>query len=401
MALSIVGRPTDATTTPSIDIVAVHGLGGDAITTWTHPKSNAFWLKDFLPQQIPDARIMTFGYNAKAAFGQSTAEGINRPLMLIAHSLGGIVVKQALLQARLEPQYHSIRDSTFGLIFLGTPHRGSDKATYGKVLANIAQFATYRPPPHLLTTLQTNSDVLLRFYEQFPMKGFSSLTVEKHSALLETNHEEQMSVDADHSMICKFETDSDDTFKKIYKRVQRMRNSPQPRADEPSELYNKHFEVPHLLSPVFTEHDGTTCPLQLVTLRDRRRTRDRLEQTERDRHNTKLREMDGTILELTEKALQKRRSSLGEDHPGTFKLMHELAMRYSEAGRRTEALQLTERVLQLRKSKLGDDHPDTLMSDRLLAHLSEGIFSKSIGSEASDQRRHSKIHIPTMTSFGK
>ena len=111
--------------------------------------------------------------------------------------------------------------------------------------------------------------------------------------------------------------------------------------------------------------------------------------------------MDGTILELTEKALQKRRSSLGEDHPGTFKLMHELAMRYSEAGRRTEALQLTERVLQLRKSKLGDDHPDTLMSDRLLAHLSEGIFSKSIGSEASDQRRHSKIHIPTMTSFGK
>ena len=54
--------------------MAVHGLGGDRIQTWTHPKSKAFWLKDFLPQQISDARIMTFGYNAAAAFGQSTAE---------------------------------------------------------------------------------------------------------------------------------------------------------------------------------------------------------------------------------------------------------------------------------------------------------------------------------------
>jgi hypothetical protein len=64
--------------------VAVHGLGGDAITTWTHPKSKAFWLKDFLPQQIPDARIMTFGYNADAAFGQSTAEVIDHAKSLLS-----------------------------------------------------------------------------------------------------------------------------------------------------------------------------------------------------------------------------------------------------------------------------------------------------------------------------
>lgn len=98
---------------------------------------------------------------------------------------------QALFQARLESRYQSIRDATLGLIFLGTPHRGSDKATYGKVLANVAQFITHRPPPYFLTARQTNSDVLLRlctdfrfhllnyyifsFYEQRPMKGLFNL----------------------------------------------------------------------------------------------------------------------------------------------------------------------------------------------------------------------------------
>jgi hypothetical protein len=91
--------------------VAVHGLGGDAIKTWTHSKSKKFWLK-------------------------------------------------ALFSARLEPRYQSIKDATLGLIFLGTSHRGSDKATYGKALANITQFMSHRPPLRLLSALQTNSDVL-------------------------------------------------------------------------------------------------------------------------------------------------------------------------------------------------------------------------------------------------
>jgi hypothetical protein len=41
-------------------------------------------LEDFLPQQIPDARIMTFGYNAAGAFVQSTAEIIDHAKSLLA-----------------------------------------------------------------------------------------------------------------------------------------------------------------------------------------------------------------------------------------------------------------------------------------------------------------------------
>ena len=46
----------------------MHGLGGDSIKTWTHPESNAFWLRDFLPRKVPDARILTFGYDSWTAF---------------------------------------------------------------------------------------------------------------------------------------------------------------------------------------------------------------------------------------------------------------------------------------------------------------------------------------------
>ena len=61
--------------------------------------------------------------------------------------------------------------------------------------------------------------------------------VEKHSALLEINHEEQIPVDADHSAMCKFETGDDDTFEKVYKRVKRMRNNPRRITNDQSGMF--------------------------------------------------------------------------------------------------------------------------------------------------------------------
>ena len=55
-------------------IVAVHGLNGDAVRTWTNPKTKAFWLRNYLPLDIVGARVLNFGYNADAAFGNTTAD---------------------------------------------------------------------------------------------------------------------------------------------------------------------------------------------------------------------------------------------------------------------------------------------------------------------------------------
>jgi PGAP1-like protein len=130
---------------------------------------------------------MTFGYNAAAAFGNSMSDfedhardlltslvdkrqkddEMQRPLIFIAHSLGGIIVKQALTSARVDSKHRSINEHTVGIIFLGTPHRGSETAAYGSLLANIATFVMNKHKPSLVEALKQNSVELLKLTSDF------------------------------------------------------------------------------------------------------------------------------------------------------------------------------------------------------------------------------------------
>jgi hypothetical protein len=108
-------KPSDLA--KAVDVVAIHGLNGHFLDTWTTTNAagqKVVWLKDLLPKQLPDARIISYGYNSALQFSKSVA-GIgtfaeqlledlrswrvtqaerDRPIVFICHSLGGIVVKQ-------------------------------------------------------------------------------------------------------------------------------------------------------------------------------------------------------------------------------------------------------------------------------------------------------------------
>jgi hypothetical protein len=48
---------------PSVDIVALHGLGGGCYSTWA-ADNGCVWLRDLLKEDADTARIMTYGYDA-------------------------------------------------------------------------------------------------------------------------------------------------------------------------------------------------------------------------------------------------------------------------------------------------------------------------------------------------
>jgi hypothetical protein len=63
-----------------ISIIAVHGLNGHPVKTWTTEKSKIFWLRDadMLPSNLKSARILTFGHHAAvtALLGRTSSDRI-------------------------------------------------------------------------------------------------------------------------------------------------------------------------------------------------------------------------------------------------------------------------------------------------------------------------------------
>jgi hypothetical protein len=55
-----------------VDIVAIHGITGDAFETWTDKKSKTNWLRDLLPKSFPGVRVFSFGYPADVFFSRET-----------------------------------------------------------------------------------------------------------------------------------------------------------------------------------------------------------------------------------------------------------------------------------------------------------------------------------------
>lgn len=95
-----------------------------------------------------------------------TGTAQTRPIVFVCHSLGGLVVKQALIVANSykhnerHPTLAAIFMHTAGVIFMGTPHRGSSKEPYGDVIAKIAKLALQQPNKQLLQTLRQDSHIL-------------------------------------------------------------------------------------------------------------------------------------------------------------------------------------------------------------------------------------------------
>ena len=201
------------------DIIFVHGLRGHPRKTWQLEKSQEttdersgskwFWKKkkdgkdgklkqdqpgsenrcywpfDLLPLDVKNVRVLTYGYdsspthwvkaanrmtisqhatNLLAATVSRRAGHDSRPIIFVAHSLGGIVVEDAIIESRKylqNPRMRQVYDHCRAIVFFGTPHLGSEFAEWGRLFTNIVSavtpVSTYK---ELLRALSPDSEKL-------------------------------------------------------------------------------------------------------------------------------------------------------------------------------------------------------------------------------------------------
>ncbi|KAK6075641.1 ankyrin repeat protein [Seiridium cupressi] len=155
-----------------------------------------------------------------------------RSIVFICHSLGGIVCKQALVCAHGD---HLIYGDTLGavkgIVFLGTPHRGSELADIGKVVGQIINtFLPNTTRTDLFTHLVKDSEALqdlasafrhrlqgleiATFYEVGPTPPLSSLVVGKFSSILDVPREDIIPLYDNHRNMCQFSSQNNN-FKSV------------------------------------------------------------------------------------------------------------------------------------------------------------------------------------------
>ncbi|KAK0642178.1 Alpha/Beta hydrolase protein, partial [Cercophora newfieldiana] len=231
-------------------IVAIHGFRGHAMNTWTYsdPASSSapyMWIRDLIPIRLPGARVMSFGYDASLLSGstgsvwevakqllnslrnyRNTPTLQRRPIIFIAHSLGGLVVKAALALSRSQGGiYGSTHDETCAIAFFGTPHRGSKKASWARIIASIGSIYKHVSVGTLagvlkkdcaslldleesfLPVLRDGRIQILSFFELQPTKFRwfrGGIVVPKDSAILGQPGELRIPVNACHRSMCRF-----------------------------------------------------------------------------------------------------------------------------------------------------------------------------------------------------
>ena len=261
-------------TDTQVDVVFVHGLHGNPQDTWSSTSSPAIWPATHLGPILQEekARIMVYGYDAQVtsfidgvsgdkihnhaeqlvaelAANRRASKATEHPIIFVAHSLGGLVVKRALIYSSeingMKTEHlRSIFVSTYGILFLGTPHKGLNTSNWRSRLQAICQAAIPKDLKNdniqLINELRSNNETLQNIDRQFIQLSRSfhifffhegkptdlgggrwDFIVDEESASPTIQDVERAVIQKDHMQICKFEDSGDPGFQLVTEAIQR------------------------------------------------------------------------------------------------------------------------------------------------------------------------------------
>ncbi|KAI1091145.1 hypothetical protein F5B19DRAFT_285669 [Rostrohypoxylon terebratum] len=291
---------------PSLDIVFIHGFTGHPERTWTsknrssryrddshetdgstepphkirkfnpfhssHPTNDTvptnYWPRDLVPITIPDARILTYGYDTHvrhwtgSPINRSTVYDMAwdllvvlesmrrteplRPVLFVAHSLGGIMIKEMLRRSKGchmgQVHLRDIFESTVGIMFFGTPHAGADPRGFLQRVAEKAiKAAGFSVNEQVVNTLLPSSErlrelrvefgpmgqernwIIHSFQEQVGVRvlNYQKVVEDTSSCLGCPTIEVTQYIEANHMQMCRF-TGFDKEYEKVAAALRRM-----------------------------------------------------------------------------------------------------------------------------------------------------------------------------------
>jgi hypothetical protein len=230
---------------------------------------SCFWPEDLLPNDFPNCRVLTYGYDSHIShFFSGAANQTNivaharsflndleeqrqdasrRPIIFVAHSLGGLLLKEALrqadsLRATGQTAGRDIVEIIIGTIFMGTPHRGSNYADLGLLIRGFAKAAQFDTSDALLKDLKVDATLLEILNDSFGniyrRRKFELTTIEEGRALaiplvgrdkvvhavsahLGYENERSEVINADHRSMCRFSGLDDPGYRKSKQAIRR------------------------------------------------------------------------------------------------------------------------------------------------------------------------------------
>ncbi|KAI0438676.1 hypothetical protein F4803DRAFT_534198 [Xylaria telfairii] len=293
---------------PTVDICFVHGFTGHPERTWRSkqraikmdlstkkgPKLRRFpfshqrdyesessgdtsaipeftyWPRDLLPVVVPNARVLTFGYDTNirhslngpisqnrlgdhardflTALASYRTQETHRPLIFVAHSLGGLLVKDLLRLSKFyeqsQPEFYSTYESTSSLFFFGTPHAGADpRNILHRVLTDLIKAVGFQVNKEIVETLMPGAERstllaedflkwtsernwgIYTFQEEHVNNVLRVKIVDDHSSAIHDRcHERSVHIQADHVDMCRFIGLNDPEFRKVSSAMLRAQN---------------------------------------------------------------------------------------------------------------------------------------------------------------------------------
>ncbi|XP_068609767.1 protein SERAC1 [Brachionichthys hirsutus] len=247
------------------DVLFIHGILGAAFKTWRQKDRSTLekemdaesmddytecWPKSWLAADCPNLRVLSVEYdshlsdwmakcpvdNQRKSLAHRSQEllkklklaGVGeRPLVWVAHSMGGLLVKKMLLDASEDPDMYELLQNTKGILFYSVPHHGTSMAEYSVhvrylLFPSVEVRELCKDSPALrnlnenfLNMARENEFKVLSFAETLPTNigpMIKILVVPAQSANLGIG--ELVEVDVDHLNICKPEKKNSFLYKR-------------------------------------------------------------------------------------------------------------------------------------------------------------------------------------------